>query len=131
MSILQATQSLDNTSKEESGKTPTENGQRQQQQQLSPEADKGAIHRSSSGGFIVSKPDPGILSMGSLTRHNYRGGGRGDYQRQPTLPSLPELEDTPGALQEGEEGEVGGEEGGDGRATEEHSRQQHKLLTTL
>lgn len=82
----------------------------------------------------MSKPDPGILSMGPLTRHNYRGGGRGDYQRQPTLPSLPELEDTPGALQEGEEGEegqVGGKEGADGRATEEHSRQQHKLLTTL
>lgn len=124
--ILQATQSLDNTSEEESGKTTTDNGQRQQHHQLSPEADKGAINRSSSGGFIVSKPDPGILSMG---RHNYRGGGRGEYQRQPTLPSLPELEDTPGALQE-EEGEEG-ELGGNGRATEAHSRQQHKLLTTL
>ena len=100
---------------------------------MSPEADKGAIRRSSSGGFIVSKPDPGILSMGPHVRHNYRGGGRGEYQRQPTLPSLPEMEDTPGALQEEEGDGAGelGEEGDSGRATEEDSGQQHKLLTTL
>lgn len=129
-SILQATQSLENTGQEESGKTATENGQ--QEQQLSPEADKGAIRRSSSGGFIVSKPDPSILSMGLHIRQNYRGGGRGEYQRQPTLPSLPELEDTPGAMQE-EEGEGEGELAGKEEATEleAHSTQQHKLLTTL
>lgn len=131
ISILQATQSLEKAGKEESGKAPTESGQ-QHHHQLSPETDKGAIHRSSSGGFIVSKPDPSILSMGP---HGRRGGGRGEYQRQPTLPSLPELEDTPGALQEEEgegEGARGGELGekGDGRATEVDSRQD-RLLTTL
>lgn len=74
----------------------------------------------------MSKPDPSILSMGPHVR---RGGGR-----QPTLPSLPELEDTPGALQ-GEEGD--GDEGGglgekeNGTATETDSKQKDKLLTTL
>ena len=137
VSILQATQSLESTNKEESGKTPAESGKQQQQLQLlqdqsSPGADKGAVRRSSSGGFIVSKPDPSILSVGPHLRHNYRGGGRGEYQRQLTLPSLPEMEDSPGALREDEEKEEGeGEEKEDGGATEAHSRQQHRLLTTL
>ena len=44
---------------------------------VSTEADKRAIHRSSSGGF---EPDPpGILLMEPLIRHNYCGGRRGSH----------------------------------------------------
>ena len=116
--------------KEENVKFSSENDHQQEKTLRSDETDTSIVHHSSSGGFIVSKPDPGMLSTrGPHTRHNYRsgGGGREQYQRQPTLPSLPELEDNTEAL-EGEE-----EEGRDGRAAKEldSQQQQRKLLTTL
>lgn len=83
-----------------------------------PEADKGVVRRSSSGGFIVNKPDPSTLPISQHIRHNYRGGPREQlYQRQPTLPSLPEHEDIAGTTEE------------EGAVSKENTDQQQ--LTTL
>ena len=51
----------------------------------------------------MNKPDPSILPSGPHIRHNYRGGPREQYQRQPTLPSLPEMDDTAAGEEEEEE----------------------------
>ena len=109
--ITQATQSLEKSEKEGSEESggPTE------------EADKGVLRRSSTGGFIVNKPDPSVLPVGQHIRHNkHRGGGPREqlHQRQPTLPSLPELEDTAGATEED-------------TATEEGARELQLQSTTL
>ena len=75
----------------------------------------------------MNKLDPSILPTGQHIRHNYRGGPR-EYQRQPTLPSLPEVDDSAGAMEEGVASE-------DGVAMEEREDisnwQQQKQLTTL
>ena len=113
---IQATQSLETVEKS----PEAESGGPKQEI----ETDMGAIHQSSSRGFIVNKPDPSILSTGQHIRHNYRGGLR-EYQRQPTLPSLPEVE---GSTEEG----VASEDGVAMEDGKENSNwQQKQQLTTL
>lgn len=113
LAAIQATQSLETVEKASNTEV---NGPSQEVEESD---DKGAVRRSSSGGFIVNKPDPSILPSGQHIRHNYRGGPREhvqSYQRQPTLPSLPEVDDAAGSGDTEE-----------GVATEE----QQKQLTTL
>ena len=71
----------------------------------------------------MNKPDPSILPPpGPHIRHNYRSGPREQlYQRQPTLPSLPEMDDAAAEDEEGEKEEK----------RKEDTFSQRQQLTTL